>query len=176
MFPRVGEKRRIDDIGIEDEEAIGSLCRYGRQAVTFEFLPRYHLRRACLCRRNMCSWYLAGCHRHQCCFSLVVRVLRLVYHQLIVAPCRAADQLTEPPYGCRTISSLFSLPSAPPTIVFASAASSWILPFVHYGFIGCNLWLVLSKGLFSTNSWYWRDQLMVVTWRRTQQGRGRALT
>lgn len=29
MFPRVGEKRRIDDIKIEDEEAIGSLCRLG---------------------------------------------------------------------------------------------------------------------------------------------------
>lgn len=36
MFPRVGEKRRIDDIAIEDEEAIGSLCRYGRPTVTFE--------------------------------------------------------------------------------------------------------------------------------------------
>lgn len=42
MFPRVGEKRRIDDIGLEDEEAIGGLCRYGRPAVTFESLP--HIR------------------------------------------------------------------------------------------------------------------------------------
>lgn len=42
MFPRVGEKRRIDDIGLEDEEAIGGLCRYGRPAVTFESLA--HIR------------------------------------------------------------------------------------------------------------------------------------
>lgn len=34
MFPRVGEKRRIDDIGIEDEEAIGSLCRLGGRPVS----------------------------------------------------------------------------------------------------------------------------------------------
>lgn len=39
MFPRVGEKRRIDDMGLEDEEAIGGLCRYGRPAVTFQALP-----------------------------------------------------------------------------------------------------------------------------------------
>lgn len=34
MFPRVGEKRRIDDIAIEDEEAIGSLCRLGGRPVS----------------------------------------------------------------------------------------------------------------------------------------------
>lgn len=34
MFPRVGEKRRIDDIKIEDEEAIGSLCRLGGRPVS----------------------------------------------------------------------------------------------------------------------------------------------
>ena len=39
MFHRVGDKRRIDDIGLEDEEAIGSLCRYGRVAVMLEFYP-----------------------------------------------------------------------------------------------------------------------------------------
>ncbi|RXG70151.1 Transcription factor AP-4 [Armadillidium vulgare] len=34
MYPRVGEKRRIDDINIEDEEAIGSLCRLSGRAVS----------------------------------------------------------------------------------------------------------------------------------------------
>merc|ERR1719447_451226 len=34
MFHRVGDKRRIDDIGIEDEEAIGSLCRLGGRPVS----------------------------------------------------------------------------------------------------------------------------------------------
>ncbi|XP_076053924.1 transcription factor cropped isoform X2 [Oratosquilla oratoria] len=34
MFPRVGEKRRLDDMGIEDEEAIGSLCRLGSRPVS----------------------------------------------------------------------------------------------------------------------------------------------
>merc|ERR1719187_1761961 len=34
MFHRVGDKRRIDDIGIEDEEAIGSLCRLSGRPVS----------------------------------------------------------------------------------------------------------------------------------------------
>lgn len=34
MFPRVGEKRRIDDIGLEDEEAIGGLCRLSGRPVS----------------------------------------------------------------------------------------------------------------------------------------------
>ncbi|KAK7087057.1 Transcription factor AP-4 (activating enhancer binding protein 4) [Halocaridina rubra] len=34
MFPRVGEKRRIDDIKIEDEEAIGSLCRLSGRPIS----------------------------------------------------------------------------------------------------------------------------------------------
>ncbi|KAG0693847.1 Transcription factor AP-4 [Chionoecetes opilio] len=34
MFPRVGEKRRIDDMGFEDEEAIGGLCRLSGRPVS----------------------------------------------------------------------------------------------------------------------------------------------
>lgn len=62
MFPRVGEKRRIDDIGLEDEEAIGGLCRYGRPAVTFESLPHIPSRRVSGWCLGLSFGRVEGCH------------------------------------------------------------------------------------------------------------------
>lgn len=77
MFPRVGEKRRIDDIGLEDEEAIGGLCRYGRPAVTFESLPLIR-------GRTLSGWCpelsfggVEGCHAAPVTLSPSVTVFRL---------------------------------------------------------------------------------------------------
>ncbi|MPC55722.1 hypothetical protein E2C01_049666 [Portunus trituberculatus] len=76
MFPRVGEKRRIDDIGLEDEEAIGGLCRYGRPAVTFESLPHIPLTRVSDWCPGLSFSRVEGCHAAFVTLCPTIAVLR----------------------------------------------------------------------------------------------------
>lgn len=127
MFPRVGEKRRIDDIGIEDEEAIGSLCRYGRPTVTFESQRCIPEPRAWIWRITLCFNSLDGCHKQGECFGALNDVFRRCISSADSDAMPGRRSADTPPYGRRYIFPIYSL-SRPPFPTARPSTTSFAIP------------------------------------------------